>query len=72
MGLKQMEKRSGKVKIGILITDGIHTTKDAVTTARKYPTLDVLGVPGAKGKIIRIENCKRMDEAGKGKFLLKK
>jgi len=70
MGLKQMEKASCKAKMGILITDGIHTTGDPVLAAEKYATLHVLGVPSARGKVIRVENCRRMAEAGKGKFLM--
>jgi len=70
IGLKQLEKASCKTRMGILITDGIHTAKDPVPTAEKYPTLHVLGVPSEKGKTIKVENCKRLVEAGKGRFLM--
>ncbi len=71
-GLGQMEKASCKTRIGVLITDGIHTTKDPVPTAERYKPLHVLGVPSARGKVIKTENCKRLAEAGKGKFLMLK
>ena len=70
IGLRQMEKASCKIKMGILITDGIHTTKDPVPMAEKYPTLHVLGVPSKRGKTIKVENCERLADAGKGKFLM--
>ncbi len=69
-GLKQMTNASCKVKMGVLITDGIYTTKDPVPTAEEYPTLHVLGVPSPRGKVVNLDNCRRLAEAGKGKFLL--
>lgn len=69
-GLKQLKKASSKVRMGIIITDGIYTTGDPVPTAEMYPTLHVLGVPSARGKVIKVENCKKLAEAGKGKFLI--
>ncbi len=69
-GLKQLEKASYKIQMGILITDGIYTTGDPTPTAERYPILHVLGVPSARGKVIKVENCKRLAEAGKGKFLM--
>ncbi len=72
MGLEQLGKASFRVKMGILITDGIHTTGDPVPMAEKYQILHVLGVPSVRGKVIKVENCKRMAEAGKGKFLMLK
>ncbi|MFH0896600.1 MAG: AAA family ATPase [Candidatus Bathyarchaeota archaeon] len=71
-GLKQLEKASNKVRIGVLITDGIYTTGDPTPVAERYPTLHVLGVPSARGKVIKVECCKRLAEAGKGKFLMLK
>lgn len=71
-GLGQMGKASCKIEMGILITDGIHTTGDPVPTAQKYPTLHVLGVPSKRGKAIKVENCKRLAEVGKGRFLMLK
>jgi len=70
MGLKQMTKASSKAKIGVLITDGIHTTEDPVPIAEEYPALHVLAVPSARGKVVNFENCRRLAEAGKGKFLV--
>jgi len=69
-GLKQMANASYKTKIGILITDGIHTTGDPVPTAEEYPALHVLAIPSARGKVVNFENCRRLAEAGKGKFLV--
>lgn len=69
-GLKQMEKASYKNRMGVLITDGIHTTGDPIPVAERYPILHVMGVPSKRGKAINAENCKRMAEAGKGRFLL--
>jgi len=68
-GLEQLGRASCQTKLGILITDGIYTTGDPVPTAEKYPTLHVLGVPSPRGRVIKIENCQRMAEVGKGKFL---
>ena len=69
-GLKQMANASFKAKIGVLITDGIHTTGDPVPTAEEYPALHVLAIPSARGKVVNFENCRRLAEAGKGKFLV--
>ncbi|MFH0748782.1 MAG: AAA family ATPase [Candidatus Bathyarchaeota archaeon] len=69
-GLEQLKKATCKVKMGILITDGIYTTGDPNPIAEKNTTLHVLGVPSARGKVINAENCKKLAEAGKGKFLL--
>ncbi|MDQ1281532.1 MAG: hypothetical protein QG670_2797 [Thermoproteota archaeon] len=69
-GLKQLNKASSKTKIGIMITDGIYTTEDPISTAQQYPTLHVLGVPSMRGKAINVEGCKRLASAGKGKFLI--
>jgi len=70
MGLKQMNNASHKVKIGVLITDGIHTTDDPVPIAEEYPSLHVLATPSARGKVVNLDNCRRLAEAGKGKFLI--
>jgi MoxR-like ATPase len=70
VGLKQMANASFKTKIGVLITDGIHTTGDPVPTAEEYPALHVLAIPSARGKVVNFENCRRLAEAGKGKFLV--
>lgn len=72
IGLEQIEKASSKVKMGILITDGIYTEGNPVPIAEKYPTLHVLGVPSKKGKTIKVENCEKIAEVGKGKFLMLK
>jgi MoxR-like ATPase len=72
MGLKSMMNASYKVKIGVLITDGIYTTGDPVPTAEGYPTLHVLAIPSARGKVVNFENCRRMAHAGKGKLLVLK
>lgn len=69
-GLKQMAKASFKAKIGVLITDGIHTTADPVPTAEEYPALHVLATPSPRGKVVNFENCRRLAKAGKGKFLV--
>jgi Mg-chelatase subunit ChlD len=69
-GLKQMEKASYKAKIGVLITDGIHTTGNPVPTAEEYPALHVLATPSPRGKVVNFENCRRLAKAGKGKFLI--
>jgi MoxR-like ATPase len=69
-GLKQMEKASYKTKIGVLITDGIHTTADPVPTAEEYPALHVLATPSPRGKVVNFDNCRRLAKAGKGKFLV--
>jgi Mg-chelatase subunit ChlD len=69
-GLKQMEKASFKTKIGVLITDGIHTTGNPVPTAEEYPALHVLATPSPRGKVVNFENCRRLAKAGKGKFLV--
>ncbi len=68
-GLEQLGKATCQTKLGILITDGIYTTGDPVPTAEKYPILHVLGVPNPRGRVIKAENCQKMAEAGKGKFL---
>jgi MoxR-like ATPase len=72
MGLKQMNMASHKVKMGILISDGIYTTGDPFPMAKEYLTLHVLGVPSVRGKVIKVENCRRLAEVGKGKFLMLK
>jgi MoxR-like ATPase/Mg-chelatase subunit ChlD len=69
-GLKQMANASFKAKIGVLITDGIHTTGDPVPTAEEYPALHVLATPSPRGKVVNFENCRRLAKAGKGKFLV--
>jgi len=69
-GLKQMANASFKTKVGVLITDGIHTTGDPVPTAEEYPALHVLAIPSARGKVVNLENCRRLAEAGKGKLLV--
>jgi MoxR-like ATPase len=69
-GLKQMANASFKAKIGVLITDGIHTTGDPVPTAEEYSALHVLATPSPRGKVVNFENCRRLAKAGKGKFLV--
>jgi MoxR-like ATPase len=69
-GLEQMMNASCKVKMGVLITDGIHTTGDPVPAAEEYPTLHVLGVPSPRGKVVNLDNCRLLAKAGKGKFLV--
>jgi MoxR-like ATPase/Mg-chelatase subunit ChlD len=69
-GLKQMANASFKTKIGVLITDGIHTTGDPVPTAEEYPALHVMATPSPRGKVVNFENCRRLAKAGKGKFLV--
>ena len=71
-GLEQMEKASFKTKMGILITDGIYTSGDPVPIAEKYPTLHVLGIPSKRGKTIKVDNCKKLAEVGKGKYYILK
>lgn len=69
-GMEQITNASCKIKMGVLITDGIHTTGDPVPAAEKYPTLHVLGVPSPRGKVVNLDNCRRLAEAGRGKFLV--
>jgi len=68
-GLEQLDRATCQARLGILITDGIHTTGDPVPAAGRYPTLHVLGVPNPRGRVIRVDNCRRMAEAGRGRFL---
>ncbi len=71
-GLNELNtlRSNTKHQFGILITDGVYNRgEDPVKIAKKYPKLHVIGMPADNDADRGIETCRKIANAGRGKFL---
>ncbi|MHA1754226.1 MAG: vWA domain-containing protein [Candidatus Odinarchaeia archaeon] len=67
-GLVELQKVKDPYKWAILVTDGVFNRgKDPLPLARKYPRLNVIGLPSNDPK--GPELCEKMARLGKGRYL---